>query len=110
MTKNTATILLICAATLFNIITFFAIFTALMVLFFLFSFKLLSDESSAMLVTPLLITIFVTSIVATFLIYRKVLALFLMKIDSSDELFAHIFVPRRKDTGTDAANAPASRN
>ena len=91
MNKKTNTILFICAATLFNIITFFAVFLALFLIFLVFSSKLLSDNGLSSLIAPIFIVIFVGAIALSFLIYRAVLGLFIRKVDT-DQYFTPLFI------------------
>ncbi|GMO29084.1 MAG: hypothetical protein Pg6A_17120 [Termitinemataceae bacterium] len=104
MTKKTATFLLIASAALFNIVTFFTVFIALMFIFFLFSFKMLADEGLAVFATPLLVVIFIASAGLSFFIYRMTLSFFLSKVDPEGSRFLPLVLSLKKTKDTQTGN------
>ena len=90
MSKKVNTVLFIAAATVFNIVTFLAIFFGLFFLVLAFSDQLLANEGTSSLLTPLFVVLFLSAIFLSFVIYRLVLGFFLRKVDP-DEHFTLLF-------------------
>ncbi|MDR2481843.1 MAG: hypothetical protein LBD07_06120 [Spirochaetaceae bacterium] len=95
MSKNTNTILFICAATVFNVITFFAVFLAMFFLFIMVAPKIVSNQGLEPLLMPVFVIDFIAAILLSFLIYRMVLGYFLKKIDQ-EKFFTPILQIQKK--------------
>jgi hypothetical protein len=92
MNKKTNTLIFIAGATLFNIIIFFAAFTALMFLYlFVIAPYLLGDDGLSGITSIVLIVFFVGSIVLSFFIYRIAINLFIKKINL-EKYFDPVFI------------------
>jgi hypothetical protein len=94
MNRKTNTILFILVATLFNIIVFLILFAALMALYMMVIYPyLLSEVGMNTFATPLLVVVFITAVVITFLIYRTVINS-LFKTIEMDQYFDPLFVKK----------------
>jgi uncharacterized membrane protein len=99
MNKKTRTIIFIIAATVFNIVIFFAVFAAFFAFYiFIVAPYMLSDDGLSGFITPIMILIFVLAIVISFLVYRAALNRFFIKVDA-EQYFDPLFVKqnRKKD-------------
>ena len=91
MSKKTNTLLFILAGTVFNILVTVFCFIAFLVIYSKFLYSML-PESSAAWAMPV---IFISSIVASFFVYRIVLKAIMKKVDM-EKYFDPIFGYRRK--------------
>jgi hypothetical protein len=96
MNKRKNTLIFIIVATVFNIVLFLAVFTAFFALYiFVLAPYMLSDDGLSGFITPIMLIMFVASIIISFLIYRVSLNHFFRKIDM-ETYFDPIFVKRQK--------------